>query len=203
MRGRGWRAVPLGSGAHPPKTSQKQKQQRADVAPDAAASTLLRDCARHPGSSPASSPRARPPLECVGLRWFLLSGTGEAGPDSADYRGAVPPTSPVRTAVEGGQRRSACGPGTLTPAHPGDGPGSRRRCWRVPAGGREEQRDTAPRPRTCAAPTAVASTRRTRGAGGGTRGPEEGRAGPSGGGLPPPPPCLPRPALKRTACSKH
>lgn len=96
--------MPLGSGAHPLKTSQKQKQQRADVAPDAAASTLLRDCERHPGSSPASSPRARPPLECVGLRWFLLSGTGEAGPDSADYRGAVPPTSPGE---DGGGGRTA------------------------------------------------------------------------------------------------
>lgn len=135
-----------------------------------------RPCSATVHGTPAAR-RLRPPalvprLECVGLRWFLLSGTGEAGPDSADYRGAVPPTSPGEDGGGGGQRRSACGPGTLTPARPGDGPGSRCRCWRVPAGGREEQRDTAPRPRTCAAPTAVASTRHTRGAGGGTRGPE-------------------------------
>lgn len=72
--------MPLGSGAHPPKTSQKQKQQRADVAPDAAASTLLRDCERHPGSSPASSPRARPPPRVRGSPLVPTLGDRRGGP---------------------------------------------------------------------------------------------------------------------------
>lgn len=168
--------MPLGSGAHPPKTSQKQKQQRADVAPDAAASTLLRDCARHPGSSPASSPRARPPPSSPASSAWVSAGSYSRGqerraPTQPTTEGLCPPLPRVRTAVEGGQRRSACGPGTLTPARPGDDPGSRCRCWRVPAGGREEQRDTAPRPRTCA--------------GGGTRGPER-RGTPPSAPMPPP-----------------
>lgn len=130
-----------------------------------------------PRSSPASS------------AWVSAGsysrGQERRAPTQPTTEGLCPPLPRVRTAVEGGQRRSACGPGTLTPARPGDGPGSRCRCWRVPAGGREEQRDTAPRPRTCAAPTAVASTRRTRGAGGGTRGPERRGTPPS---APKPPP---------------
>lgn len=67
-----------------------------------------RPCSATVHGTPAAR-RLRPPalvprLECVGLRWFLLSGTGEAGPDSADYLGAVPPTSPGE---DGGGGRTA------------------------------------------------------------------------------------------------
>lgn len=134
-----------------------------------------RPCSATVHGTPAAR-RLRPPALVPRSSAWVSAGSYSRGqerraPTQPTTEGLCPPLPRVRTAVEGGQRRSACGPGTLTPARPGDDPGSRCRCWRVPAGGREEQRDTAPRPRTCA--------------GGGTRGPER-RGTPPSAPMPPP-----------------